>query len=74
MNAEYEAAIADVASEMRNILSDYTYPIQVEAIKVAAELALVSAKPNPNEAGDFWTVFLELFKMLLPLILELLKG
>ena len=74
MNAEFNAVVAEMQPELAN----HSGAVQEKAIALAIEMAFkgVAAKvaTTPGAAGDFWTIFLELFKMLLPLILKLLTG
>ena len=73
------ADLATSVEDFRPQLLALPEPKQEQAIRLAVELSMKGAfsagnQLSPNAAGDFWTVFLELFKMLLPLIIELLKG
>ena len=69
--------IAAAVTVANSNLSDLSKDKREEIIRLTISIALEAAgkqKSVTNAAGDFWVVFIELFKLLLPLILELFKG
>ena len=71
MSAEMVAAMA----EMKPVLAEHPAAVQERAIALSFDIAIRAAGPyNPNAAGGWLAIVLELVKVLLPLILELIKG
>ena len=71
--------LAQAMQEMKPAMEGVPPAVQEKAVSMAIELAIKGAiasegRIQPNAASDFWAIFLELFKMLLPILLELLKG
>jgi len=69
--------IAAAVAVVNTTLADLSEDKREKIVRITISIALEAAGREhslTNAAGDFWVLFLELFKLLLPLILELFKG
>jgi len=68
---------ATVIESLRAALKCLSSEEQEKVLNLTIKLSLqaaMSQRSPVHAAGDFWMVFMELFKLLLPLIIELIKS